>query len=571
MEISTGAPHFRGLLQQYRSTEHTINTIINEAVDNIIKKATQIQIKTEVNDENGLIKSISISDNYSGGFENINNKGCNNPFNMSHMREGQKLDNETSEFGVGLKAGALTAGDKLTVYTRVNNKYYKVIMDFIKMKNEADVMKSYNPQVYEYDNNQEYKDFHPYEYGSTIIFSEIREIIHHKTTNNELTKYIIDNISLTYAIFIKNNVKILVNDKIVHPQESFFDDPKSSPFTIKKLLYVLSHKRDRNLRYVVKTIREKNKDVQKNSEIIIDNQNSTFKISSVNVDVQELLNKGWEFDGSISQTEKAAMLIETTFTKFSDKFKNNIESNLMPKDKIEIYKDNRLYGNYPFSIRNNGVHNYTFHRLQFISKDIGKKMGITYNKRINDQVNNDLTNIVKYIIGENRKYFSADSNTILFKKLEKEAIEWKILPTPPSPPVKPTPPSPPVKPTPPSPKVKPTPPVVSEDDTSEDDTSEDDTSEDDRSEDDRSEDDRSEDDRSDDDTDNLTKDEIITSLTKTYTSNKNRVELDKLLNSILTHVPFDVKFITVKKIISLSDHKYPLETAISKKINKLLK
>jgi len=50
-------------------------------------------------------------------------EGTENPFNITHMRSGQEDDEETSQFGIGMKAGAISTGDRLDVFTKVDGKY----------------------------------------------------------------------------------------------------------------------------------------------------------------------------------------------------------------------------------------------------------------------------------------------------------------------------------------------------------------------------------------------------------------------------------------------------------------
>ena len=60
-------------------------------------------------------------------------KGISNPFNLTHERIGHNNDDETSEFGTGLNNQQYN-GNKLTVFTKNENKCYKVIMNFEEMK-----------------------------------------------------------------------------------------------------------------------------------------------------------------------------------------------------------------------------------------------------------------------------------------------------------------------------------------------------------------------------------------------------------------------------------------------------
>ena len=60
---------------------------------------------------------------------------------MGHVRPGQALDNDNSEFGTGTKQAAIAIGGKLTVYTKLEDRsMYKVVLDFEDMANKEDVL-----------------------------------------------------------------------------------------------------------------------------------------------------------------------------------------------------------------------------------------------------------------------------------------------------------------------------------------------------------------------------------------------------------------------------------------------
>ena len=144
--MKVGCPHFKGEYRKYQQSDYTLTRAIDEFVDNIITKCNNIKINIEV--RNKRISKITISDNYLNGFENINSEGINNPFNMSHMRSGQDDDIEMSQFGIGMKAGAISTADKFEVITRVGDKYYRVEMDFLEMCEREDPVDSFNPKLY---------------------------------------------------------------------------------------------------------------------------------------------------------------------------------------------------------------------------------------------------------------------------------------------------------------------------------------------------------------------------------------------------------------------------------------
>jgi hypothetical protein len=118
---------------------------------------------------------------------------------------------------------------------------------------------------------------------------------------------------------------------------------------------------------------------------------------------------------------KETIRTETTFSFYSDNDEN------LPFDSVLIYKDNRLYGKKNFVKNNNGTNNYTIHKIEFTSKKIGKMLGITYNKEITMDVNNDLTRSLKSSIAENRKEFNADASTSKNKELCDKAIKKNVI------------------------------------------------------------------------------------------------------------------------------------------------
>ena len=45
-----------------------------------------------------------------------------------------------------MKAGAISTCNKFTVYTKVDNKYYEVICDFVEMSKEENAIYSFEPK-----------------------------------------------------------------------------------------------------------------------------------------------------------------------------------------------------------------------------------------------------------------------------------------------------------------------------------------------------------------------------------------------------------------------------------------
>ena len=424
--LNTGAPHFRSIAKQHRHANYTLEKVVNEAVDNIIKRATEIHLTTDV-DSDGRLQELRISDNYINGFESINQEGVGNPFNMGHIKMGHDVDDETSEFGVGLKAGGLSAANELMVVSNVGGEYYQVICDFLKMEKEEDVNASYNPKIKSIT-EADYRQLHPFATGSSIVMSKIRDTICDRTTQRELTDRLKKGISETYSRFLTQNMRIFVNMEPVTKEVDFFSDPKCVLFTVKKRLYVLEKGVDK-IYIMSKTIENPVwqiyvKGADKGKWETLKQQGQEF--------MTEKMKEGYKYaypSGSVF-SDGSCINIDTIFTFYSDLFHTKdakAETELMPSDMVLIYKDNRKYGKKSFKKHNNGINNYTLHRIDFSSKKIGKELGITFNKDITMEGTNDLIMAIKAAVDDSRSAFNADTSTGANEKLCEKAIKRLVL------------------------------------------------------------------------------------------------------------------------------------------------
>ena len=432
MSLNTGAPHFRSIAKQHRHANYTLEKVVNEAVDNIIKKATEIHLTTDV-DSDGRLQELKISDNYVIGFESINQEGIGNPFNMGHIKMGHDVDDETSEFGVGMKAGALSAANELIVVSNVNSAYYQVICDFLKMEKEEDVNASYNPKI-KTITEADYKQLHPFPNGSSIIMSKIRDTICDRTTQRELTDRLKKGISETYSRFLTQNMRIFVNGELVAKEVDFFSDPKCVHFTVKKRLYVLEKGSDK-IFIMSKTI--ENPVWQIYIKCADKSKWEPLKQPGQEL-MAERIKEGYKYaypSGSVF-SDGSCMNIDTIFTFYSDLFhtketkETDVDemSEIMPSDMVQIYKDNRKYGKKSFKKHNNGSHNYTLHRIDFSSKKIGKELGITFNKDITMEGTNDLIMAIRAAVDDSRSAFNADtSNKTINVPLCEKALKRGVL------------------------------------------------------------------------------------------------------------------------------------------------
>ena len=419
--LFTGAPHFKSIAKHHRHANYNLEKVLNEAIDNIIKKATKIHIFTEIDSE-GRLQELKISDNYEDGFVHINEHGINNPFNMGHIKLGHDDDDETSEFGVGLKAGALSASNYLLVVSKVESHFYEVICDFIKMEKEDDVNASYNPKKREILET-DYRDIHPFNQGSSIVLSKILGTICQQTTQHDITQRIKNGISETYSRFLSENMEIKVNGETVERGNDFFFDPKCMPFTVKKTLFILEKPNINDKIYLML------KRVERETWQIYNKLSEKWEVMKDNNFIETKKNEGYLLTCQTRNSlDGSCIKLDTTIVFYSDLIhtKEPFE-HLLPQDTVLIYKDQRLYGKKSFDKHNNGAHNHTIHKIEFDSKRIGKELGITFNKEITMDGKNDLILALKSAIRDSRSEFSADTGTDKNKKLCEKAIKFKVI------------------------------------------------------------------------------------------------------------------------------------------------
>ena len=424
--LSCGAPHFKSIMKQHRHANYNLEKALNEWIDNVVKLATRIHITTEVDIE-GRLQELKVSDNYALGFVNILEQGTNNPFNMGHIKSGHDDDSETSEFGCGGKAAALSASNHMVAITRVDGHCYEVICDFIKMEREEDVSASYNPKKREISAD-DFKEIHPFETGSSIILSKMLGTICEQTTQQKLTERLKKGISETYSKFLKKDImEIYVNGEPVEQEIDFFLDIKCMPFTIRKSLFILEKVGTNDKIYLIQKIVDR----------------ATWQLYNKAEDKWETLGSAKEANGfrelkrmdgytyachNANGLDSSCVKMESTFAFYSDMVHTDEKfDHLLPQDLVWIYKDNRKYCKKSLVKHNNGINNYTLHKIEFNSKKIGKELGITFNKDITMECNNDLTLAIKAAIKDNRKEFNADTSTAINSKLCDKALKLGVI------------------------------------------------------------------------------------------------------------------------------------------------
>jgi len=396
--LPSGSPHFKGIYNQNRQSDYNLKKALFEFIDNPLYKCSSINIVTRVT--NDRISQLIISDNYEHGFENMFETGVKNPFNMTHMRIGQHNDDETSQFGIGLKAGAISSADKLDVYTRIKvddeYQYWRVEMDFPEMcEREED---SFSPNVYRIE-KKEYDTKHPFKEGSTLVLSNMHHSIYEKTSLNDLNCYIQNEISKTYNDIIHGGIKIKVNGVLIEYQQELYDLPECKPFTENYKIY--KYLINKEPKYFIKSTTTKSKWHYDEDSHTVKNLNQS--------DYENLLDKTPIQIGSM----------RGTFCMFV----KDLEE--LPRGRTDIYRNGRCYGTWN-PLCNDGNKNYSVSRIDIKSKEIAKQLGLTFNKNISgNQTNTEIT-AFKEFIKKITNHYNANISTKAYLKLYEIAVKNKL-------------------------------------------------------------------------------------------------------------------------------------------------
>ena len=408
--LPTGPAHFKSERRKYKNAGYTLFTILNEYIDNVAKMAEHIDVTANVS-LSGMIESITISDDYEPGFANINERESKNPFNFGHMRPGQDDDDELSEFGVGMKAAAVAAGNLFTVYTKVSGICHRVLCNFDEMELEPNVNESYNPK-HKLIHMEEYRAVHPFPSGSTIMLNELHPRFHEITTQSQLQKEFSDAISDAYSNYIRNGLIIRVNGVVVEEERDWFADPTCQLFNINTKIVILEKANSPRVFIAVRTDKKmtyKQYDTNPKCETKTKNQKRLKQVDSTILD--QLMAQGYRLSHQLKSSVVHAIEINSTITFYSEDFHGeNHDEVEKPLNHVCGYKDLRKYGSFQFEPRTDGNCNYNCHKIELKSKALGKELGLTFRKQFTLDLPNDLTRMIREIIKDNNLKLSSNTS-----------------------------------------------------------------------------------------------------------------------------------------------------------------
>jgi hypothetical protein len=381
--IEVDVPHFKSRVKCFRNSAYTSSTAITDIVDNI---KINFECLIQIIFNNGKPHSIQISDNDEKGFENIKKKGEKNPFNMGHQNNEQTSDEFMNEFGVGLKEGGGYLAEYLEVVTRIVSEegkveYYNVTFDYIKMCNEPDAKKSYQPVIISVPHNY-YHEKHTkvtgFSCGSSIILKELRKETDSclkGDTEEEQINNIKELLSKTYSTKIREEGKIIkVNGQIVEPQIDLFNVPECKERTISVNIYIKLDEIEKEIKEII---------FKKNT----DDENSKWNLETKRSNKRKKGEKKEIYEPDSSFISCILKSTSTLNTEYADIMNNNmlsLERNGRNHGEISLLKERG--DNYMKHIKN------TFY---WKSKKLNKFIGIGSTKGKNTIRDNPLMECLK--------------------------------------------------------------------------------------------------------------------------------------------------------------------------------
>ena len=388
---------------------------MNELIDYPILKANNIEISTTITD-NTLYK-LSIADDCEEGFKNLLNEGSNNPFNFGHEMEDHDNDESISEFGTGMKQSAVSTGNKLTVYTKVDNICYKIVFEFPVMIKTIEVHESYNPTEFEEISKKIYRKYHRFNTGSTLIIEEILPDVLSYSSISNLDKELQESIQKTYSKILlgrKDKLKLVLNNQMIEGLESVYLKKNCLPFTTILEFLVKKGLDDKPVFLEHNIIDTKYRKLKPDTRKYCQIKGSELK------DILELEN--YFTTGHMDKNGTMA-IITGTGTQFLDEMSNKDPK--LPKGELLIYKLDRYHGSIPDDA-SNGAKNYVSMEMKYKSKELGKLFGSNYNKTINFRTDNEFTKAVNQLKNELAGSLAYDTSTKKAWKTYEKAIELGI-------------------------------------------------------------------------------------------------------------------------------------------------
>jgi hypothetical protein len=424
-----GTPHFKGILKQARASGYTFNRAINDILDNVILIASNVKVFINQKADIDKLDSIIFYDDYEKGFERLRLEGSKNPFNMAHLRVGHNSDDETSEFGMGLKLASMYLGEKITVHTRIINEdktysYFRISFNFNEMARRSNPEKSYEASEWFEITKEMYEKQHEFKQGSKIEIEGIRSNTYSLNKLEVIECNVKNNITETYSYIInKRNLNISLNEKTIDGTINYLEHPNCSPFNMKSEIYLFMDDLDSD------------PDIKKILVKTTDWDTRTKKRDKIkymvfnNGKLEKIKEKEFIIDDNC---KKLTLSSTTTYwcEKPDEKDRDKLRLKHYTGGIINIFRFDRKYDSLSYIKRRvNGSNNYTYHKLDYKSKDINKILGMNYNKHVNSNEINILTRFLKEIQKVHEGRYTNDTSNKVYKDIEEFGIENNVFKT----------------------------------------------------------------------------------------------------------------------------------------------
>ena len=405
-----GGPHFRNIIKSARANGSTFIPNILELTDHPLNDQSVRNCAVNSIDEDDMLQEIRVSDDRPNGFENITEELHKNPFNMYHERDGHTNDDETSQFGGGMKNAGINISNMIEWYTRTKDgRYWKVTLNVEKQKIESISELSFQPDI-QMISYEEYKRYHPYEEGSTVRFYSIMPIYkskNYQTFTDEVTKVMKD--KYRGILKQKKNFRFTVNNVDISATPYIHEHPQISPLNSTANIYIMK-KYNNYFIYMICIIDDK-----KTYYIFNNNTRKYEKVSTVkkfNKVVTEKIKDEYIYEYKENDDEDHSISVTSTFTKFAD----GID---LPKGNIHIERCGRHYGTIPKQAHHKEF--YTNTHVSMRSKHVICELGLTHYKQIIPNPDSMVYNATMECIDTITNGFNADTTTKKFENIMDKA------------------------------------------------------------------------------------------------------------------------------------------------------
>ncbi len=388
--MRVGGPHFKRMVQSIRLKHITTRAAIVDMIDNIFGITRSLKLKNIICDitleycTEGKLCGIKISDNIPSGFKDLFKEGTDNPFNMTHMRDGHSNDDETSEFGTGLKEAIILLAHFASIHTHYRTDdgeegYAKIEFDIDKMSSVESPEESFQPSEYNLDisrdefmQNHTNSDNRPNGDDGSTVSLRLRKGQNHMydpVSTRELNReqfedYILQCLRDTFSGILKcesNEVMVRVNGKVITPNDEF--------------IHLIDAKNKTSHAFYC--------ELNENNECIgVYRQRKTPGRSPY----MEYVEKEKEFRPLTEQEFKSKITAPNVYPAILESFttKGNAHyDKIQHQNKVGVSRDGRLYEEIPYTkSQTDGYSNHIGHNLTFTSKKLSPIVGIGSNKRV---------------------------------------------------------------------------------------------------------------------------------------------------------------------------------------------